>query len=261
MRLFPPRIESHIGPRPTPHQPAHARMRPLDSRRRIKQAFLRITGDDAALQTGPLHHVTRENDPSGWHKTGAFAASSAAAGPGRLLSAAEGAEIDAMLDYSESISKHLDVLRAFPEHKVGGPAPTFQCRPSLLHSQEQTMQTRAERVRAGVCVRRDRARPSVCVPMEKSQGWTFSSKGEECAPSCVLAIRPAFPPGHPMAAKRACVCDAHRRVHECAPEVCCDENRACVVRFCELPTPYAPVPIPSPLAQASVVLRFGCLAS
>lgn len=90
--------------------------------RRIKQAFLRITGDEATLQTGQISHVTKESDPSGWHRAGAFAAPSHGAGPGRLLNGAEGADLEAMLDFGEAVGKHLDVISAYPAHKASAPA-------------------------------------------------------------------------------------------------------------------------------------------
>ena len=50
-------------------------------------------------------------------------------------------------------------------------------------------------------------------------GWTFSSSGAECGPSCLTHVAPATPDG--------VACASHKRVHRCAAGVCCSEERAC----------------------------------
>jgi hypothetical protein len=52
------------------------------------------------------------------------------------------------------------------------------------------------------------------------KGWTFDTRGTECDQSCLTHITPATTGG-------GVVCDLHKRVHRCAADVCCSQERAC----------------------------------
>ena len=56
--------------------------------------------------------------------------------------------------------------------------------------------------------------------LHKHSGFTFDAAGDECKPSCMAHLR---------ADGKAVLCDLHKRVHTCAPDVCCAENRGCVM--------------------------------
>lgn len=56
--------------------------------------------------------------------------------------------------------------------------------------------------------------------MRQHPGYTFDASGDECGPNCLTSVR---------AEGKAVLCDAHKRVHTCAPDVCCAHDRGCTM--------------------------------
>ena len=56
--------------------------------------------------------------------------------------------------------------------------------------------------------------------LHKYAGYAFDPTGDECQPGCMPHLR---------ADGKAMLCDLHKRVHTCTPDVCCAADRGCVM--------------------------------